>query len=233
MNGSFYLGRMQSTPVTPAPQKMSAVVEAAACAFALSGYQRTQMADIAARAHVALGTLYRYASSKEDLFGYALAFGVGDTPDLVAGHMPIRDVEAFFEAHWRRWFAARELEDAFAHAIEPASAFASLYDVIHSRRLTIRIVDRSAHDLPRLAELYSVNVRQPVLSALERYLDEQWRAGAIAPLDDLQASARFALEVCAWFAMHRHFSPGGDSISDVVARRTAINRLAAAFRSIA
>ena len=52
--------------------KFSAILTGAGRVFALVGYRRAMMSDIAAEAGVALGTLYRYAASKEELFELAL-----------------------------------------------------------------------------------------------------------------------------------------------------------------
>jgi AcrR family transcriptional regulator len=210
------------------------IVAAAAHAFALAGYHRTQMADISTRAGVALGTLYRYAASKEDLFAYALAYGVGHNLSEVSALMPIRDVEIFFTSQIPAWFnAAQFMRTLFVDDIPTPlpHALATLYDTLEARCLTIRIVDRSAHDLPNLGEAYSRHVREPVMRALVSYLEALQANDAIAPLADTAASARLALEVCAWFAMHRLFSPGGAEISDNVARTTALSHLVAAFGS--
>lgn len=218
----------------PDPNRLLGIVEAAAHSFALAGYHRTQMADISTRAGVALGTLYRYAASKEDLFAFALAYGVGRDLTEVSALTPIRDVEAFFANQMPAWLDASKLSNAMfaGNTLTPLpDVLAALYDTIQARRLTIRIVDRSAHDLPKLGEIYSRHVREPVMHALIRYLDTLQANNAIAPLTDTAASARLALEVCAWFAMHRLFSPGGPEISDGVARTTALSHLVAAFGS--
>ncbi len=74
-------------------ERFRQIVNAAAQAFALAGYHRTQMADIAAGAKVALGSIYRHAESKEELFASAMALGVGLDPSAVIGERPIGDIE--------------------------------------------------------------------------------------------------------------------------------------------
>ena len=111
---------MPGQPRSSAAPKLTGIIEAAAHTFALAGYQRTQMADIASRARVALGTLYRYSDSKEDLFAYALAYGVGESPAEIVGYTPVRDVEAFFSAHVSRWFAPKDFECSLFHGDTPA-----------------------------------------------------------------------------------------------------------------
>lgn len=211
------------------------IVESAVHAFALAGFHRTQMADIARRANVALGTLYNVAPSKEGLFAAALLRGVGLDSAEAASPGTVRDVEAFVAERLAAWFeplGAAAVHDALFRAERPVplgEAMAAVYDAIASRRLAIRILDRSAHDLPRLNELFVTQVRAPGLRALVEYLVDAQASGLVAPIHDARASARFVLETCAWFAMHRLFSPGGADISDDVARRTALTHLVAAF----
>jgi AcrR family transcriptional regulator len=224
---------MPAQLISDAVGRRLAIVEAAAVAFAMAGYQRTQMADIATRAGVALGTLYRYAESKEELFAASLAHGVGQDPLAVAPRGTIRDVEDFFVEHldWFGWVDG-DIAAAFYRKGAPVpfpDMIAAIYDGIAARRLAIRILDRSAHDLPRLNEVYVRRVREPVLRAMVEYLDLMQAAGRIAPVESAPASARLVLETCAWFAMHRLFSPGGADIGDEQARRTTLAHLGAAF----
>ncbi|MEZ5958321.1 MAG: helix-turn-helix domain-containing protein [Hyphomonadaceae bacterium] len=216
--------------------RRAAIVDASAMAFALAGYQRTQMADIAAGAGVALGTLYRYAESKEELFAAALARGAGQDASVIAGAGSIRDVEDFFASNltWLGWVGER-IDTALYAGGEPAPfrhMLATIYDGIAGRRLALRILDRSAHDLPRLSEVYVRQVREPVLRSVVNYLNAMQSSGRIAPVAHAEASARLILETCAWFAMHRLFSPGGAAISDADARSTTLAHLAASFAAL-
>ncbi|MCA8953823.1 MAG: TetR family transcriptional regulator, partial [Planctomycetes bacterium] len=82
------VARAISRPTIPADRALAradAIVAAAAATFARFGLKRTQMADIAAAAAVALGTLYRYSRSKEALFGAALRLAL---------HAPRPEIEA-------------------------------------------------------------------------------------------------------------------------------------------
>lgn len=225
---------MSSIPAKiPDTKRYTAIVDAAAMAFALAGYQRTQMVDIASRAGVALGTLYRYAESKEELFAAALARGVGQDPAALGELGSIRDVEEFFASNlaWFGWVGEQVASALFVRgAPMPFSgAMAAIYDSIVARRFALRILDRSAHDLPRLSEFYVRQIREPALEGITAYLAAMQRADRITPLANTEASARLILETCAWFAMHRLFSPGGARISDEDARQTTLAHLKAAF----
>jgi hypothetical protein len=67
------------------------------------------------------------------------------------------------------------------------------------------------------------------LRGLAAYLVALQRNGRIERLESAEASSRLILETCAWFAMHRHFSPGGADIPNDVARRTVLTHLCAGF----
>src|SRR5579864_7780044 len=57
------------------------------------GYEAVQMRDVAARAHVAMGTVYRYFSSKDHLLAAALVFWV-EQLDARLAQVPARGVIA-------------------------------------------------------------------------------------------------------------------------------------------
>jgi AcrR family transcriptional regulator len=59
------------------PTKFDQIVVAAGRVFALLGYRRALVTDVAAEAGVAIGTVYRYAETKEELFELALRRGFG------------------------------------------------------------------------------------------------------------------------------------------------------------
>jgi TetR/AcrR family transcriptional regulator, cholesterol catabolism regulator len=59
------------------------VIEAAMALGAEGGYEAVQMRDVAAKADVALGTVYRYFESKDHLLAAALAYWMGTLGVLV------------------------------------------------------------------------------------------------------------------------------------------------------
>jgi AcrR family transcriptional regulator len=64
------------------------VIEAATAAAARGGYDAVQMRDVAAEANVALGTLYRYFSSKDQLLVAVLSQWARELQRQLAAHPP-------------------------------------------------------------------------------------------------------------------------------------------------
>ncbi len=220
--------------------KFSAILTGAGRVFALVGYRRAMMSDIAEEAGVALGTLYRYADSKEELFELALRKGLGEEPTVLWAR---RQGGLGFEASLFDFVRNRLVDGdrfpALADALErgprtdPAreieSIVGELYDEIARQHVLIRMIDRSANGWPELARLYSDHVRQPVLDALEAYLNDRCESGALRAPPNMATAARFIVEICATFAMHRHFTPGGNYASDREARDTALHFVLTGF----
>jgi AcrR family transcriptional regulator len=66
------------------------VIEAAMALGAEGGYEAVQMRDVAAKADVALGTVYRYFESKDHLLAAALAYWMG-TLGVLVNRLPAVD----------------------------------------------------------------------------------------------------------------------------------------------
>jgi AcrR family transcriptional regulator len=64
------------------------VIEAASAAAARGGYDAVQMRDVAAEANVALGTLYRHFSSKDQLLVAVLSQWARELQNQLAAHPP-------------------------------------------------------------------------------------------------------------------------------------------------
>jgi AcrR family transcriptional regulator len=64
-------------------ERRQRVIEAAMALGAEGGYEAVQMRDVAAKADVALGTVYRYFESKDHLLAAALAYWMGTLGVLV------------------------------------------------------------------------------------------------------------------------------------------------------
>src|SRR5271165_6644051 len=80
--------------LTRAQQARRQRVVDAAMALALDGgYEAVQMRDVAARAHVAMGTVYRYFTSKDHLLAAALVHWVEQLDQRLA-QMPPRGADA-------------------------------------------------------------------------------------------------------------------------------------------
>jgi TetR/AcrR family transcriptional regulator, cholesterol catabolism regulator len=75
-------------------QRRQRIVEAAVALAAEGGYEAVQMREVAVRAEVALGTLYRYFASKEHLLVAALAEHVAELRGRLVERPPRGDDDA-------------------------------------------------------------------------------------------------------------------------------------------
>jgi AcrR family transcriptional regulator len=217
-------------PLTLKPERLPHIVAAAGQVFARVGYRRAMMSDLAAEAGVALGTLYSYAESKEELFERSLRLGFGapvDSPaapglgfeESVFGFVRDRLAEA---GRFPALSAAADQPPAGDLAAELETVVGEVYDAIAALHLGIRILDRSAGDWPELAELFVTEVRRPALDRLERYLASRVAAGVLPAPPSIAVAARLVVETCAVLAMHRRFTSGGSYADDGLARRSAL-----------
>jgi AcrR family transcriptional regulator len=87
------------------------------------------------------------------------------------------------------------------------------------------MIERSARELPELADLLNAGLRRPVLDALTGYLDSRAKAGKLRATPDTAATARLVLETLTWFARHRHSDPYGAAIPASLAQDTAVDAL--------
>jgi AcrR family transcriptional regulator len=87
------------------------------------------------------------------------------------------------------------------------------------------MIERSARELPELADLLNTGLRGPVLDALTEYLGRRAKSGELRETPDTAATARLVLETLTWFARHRHSDPYGAAIPSGLAQDTAIDAL--------
>ena len=87
------------------------------------------------------------------------------------------------------------------------------------------MIERSARELPELADLLNSGLRAPVLTALTSYLDSRAKSGQLRTTPNAAASARLVLETLTWFARHRLSDPHGAAIGARLAQDTAIDAL--------
>lgn len=64
--------------------KRQEILKAAAAVFAKQGFQKTLMEDVAGQAGIGKGTIYRYFSSKEDLYFSILDQAISDLTDCLS-----------------------------------------------------------------------------------------------------------------------------------------------------
>jgi hypothetical protein len=110
-------------------------------------------------------------------------------------------------------------------AAELEAVMRELFTLEEQTREAADMIERSARELPALADLLNTGLRSPVLAALTTYLDSRAKAGTLRSTPDTAATARLVLETLTWFARHRHSDPYGAAIPDGLAEETAVDAL--------
>jgi AefR-like transcriptional repressor, C-terminal domain len=110
-------------------------------------------------------------------------------------------------------------------AVEFETVMRELFTLESQTREAADMIERSARELPHLADLLNNGLRGPVLAALTEYLDSRASSGALRVTPDSAATARLVLEMLTWFARHRHADPYGAAITDTLAADTVIDAL--------
>jgi AcrR family transcriptional regulator len=227
----------------PASERFPEVLAAAVRVFAADGYRSAHMSDVARAAGLSEAALYRYVDGKEGLFVLAIRHALLLEPlpgenepgvqfPLAAprlGEM-IREAREFVAAEFPFGALADALrDDDSAAPADPAAEFEQIMrELFALEEQTARaadMIERSARELPELADLLNSGLRRPVLDALARYLDSRARTGALRTTPDTAATARLVLETLTWFARHRHCDPYGAAIPPGLAQDTAIDAL--------
>ena len=140
----------------------SEIVDAATSVFAENGYAGANLDEVARRAGVAKGTLYRYFETKEDLFRAVARAAVAVNFDLV------ESATSVFQGSIREFIpillksAAKGLGDSRIPAIA-------------------RMVIGEARQFPDLARIWHDNVAARILEILVRALAEGQERGEVRP----------------------------------------------------
>ncbi len=203
---------------------------AAACAvFIEKGYRRAHVADVAGRLGLSQGAVYGYVDSKEALFALALTHAIG-SPPLDRLDLPVRTPDP---GALLRPLAAWEPRDSFPlltaalRRRSPGDVRAEfggvvdeLYGVLERNRLFLSLVERSAQDLPDLADLYYERLRGGQVSDIEAYVQRRVRQGHFRDVPDVGIATRFVVETVAWFAWHRMDDREAHALDPQTARTT-------------
>lgn len=209
--------------------------------FTRKGYRATQMADIAREMDVSEGALYRYIESKEGLFRLVVRHALLQE-DLPDGELPLasppldvtlkeiteRVTGAAPFGSLREALRRRRVDDPRA---ELEGVLRELFSLMALTRQAMDMIERSAREVPEMADLVNVELRRPLLGALETYLARRSRAGHLRATPDVTATARLVLETVVWFARHRFSDPDGAAIPDAVAEDTVVDALVHALVS--
>jgi AcrR family transcriptional regulator len=201
-----------------AHERLPELIAAAVRVFTREGYRAARMSAVAAEMGVSEAALYRYVDGKEDLFVLAIRHALL-LEDLPAGDLPLTAAPLPDTVREVREFIAEvvpfgTLAEALAGTTtEPAKELESivreLYELESRTREAADMLERSARELPEMADLLNTGFRGPVLAALTEYLDSRASAGLLRRTPDSAATARLVLETVTWFARHRYSDPYG------------------------
>jgi len=235
-----------------AHERFPEVIAAAVRVFARDGYRTAHMSDVAREAGLSEAALYRYVDSKEGLFVLAIRHALlleplpggegadgADGPEGAAGpagDFPLAAPSLAEMIGQAREFVAAEVPfGALAEALRTADpqdpagelerVMRELFILEEQTAQAADMIERSARELPELADLLNSGLRRPVLDALTQYLDGRAKTGKLRRTPDTAATARLVLETLTWFARHRHSDPGGAAIPPGLAQETAVDAL--------
>ena len=212
------------------------VARAALASFCEGGYRLTQIANVSERMGVSVGSIYRTVESKEALFHLAVLEATGALPASLSLPLSVFGMTDSAQ-HLRRIAAGDGLWSVLAEAVnrpappdvraEAAAIGGQLYDSMASRAPIINLLDRCAHEIPELAEIFDVSVRRKLMGDLVKWVVD--RKLVSGPRADVEALARGAMEAVAWLAKNRPGDPTATHITDEAARAAAIRIFVSAF----
>lgn len=115
-------------------EKRAAILDAALKTFVKRGYPETKVAEIAAGAGVAEGTLYNYFQSKEDLLLALFDEKWGEIIDAIKGRIsrlddPNDKLKAIFSTVVRMFKKNRQLAELFMIDVKQSSIFLTNYTI--------------------------------------------------------------------------------------------------------
>jgi len=200
------------------PDRFAQLITAAADTFIARGYRRTQMQDVADALGVAKGTLYGYVESKDALLAAALRYA--DQVEALPGSdgLPIPTPSPGGLAAVVADRLASEISDMrLTHALaanrpgpvadELPAIITDLYQRLARHRVSIKLADRCAPELPELAEVWFGQGRAAQVAALADYLHRNADTGAVILPGPVHIVARTILETCVLWAVHLHWDP--------------------------
>ena len=191
------------------------------------------MDDVADALGVAKGTLYLYVESKEALFDLVARCADAEPPLPPFAPLPLPTPKPGATLKYVRErlaqnqslptltaaLARQRVKDARA---ELAMILGELYDTLARNRHGIKLLDRSAQDLPELAALWFDTARGGLITTLAHYLETRMHRKLLRPLPDAAVTARLIIEALSFWAVHRHWDPRPQIVEETVARDTVV-----------
>lgn len=214
--------------------RLQQIIGASLRVFGEKGYRRTQMADVAREMGVSSGTLYNHVTGKEALFYLMIDGACRDEPSTEAPKFPvpapspgaiIQRVRERLQADARlpSLEAALDRSRVGDVRLELQNIVGELYALIERRWPAIVALEKSAMDLPELAEVFYIEMRRGLFSRLARYLTVRIQQRRLRKVPHPEATARLILEAVADLAMHRHRDPDPVRITDAAAREAVVD----------
>jgi AcrR family transcriptional regulator len=213
--------------------RLEQLVDRATRVFIDRGYRRTQMADVADALGVAKGTLYLYVESKEALFDLVARYADAERPFKKPPSLPVRTPKPGATlVYVRRRLGETQVLSALRAAIartrvtdvrgELEAIVTELYDSTASSRHGLKLIDRSAPDMPGLAAIWFEGARGGLITMLSQYLQNRIRRGKLRAVPDTAVAARLIIETVVFWAVHRHWDPHPQVVEEDVARATVV-----------
>jgi AcrR family transcriptional regulator len=221
-------------------ERFPEVIAAAVRVFAKDGYRSAHMSDVARASGLSEAALYRYVDGKEALFVLAIRHALLLEPvpeeDEPGGAYPLKApplAEMILQAHefvaeaipFGSLAEALEVPETGDPAAELESIMRELFTLEEQTSAAADMIERSARELPELADLLNSGMRAPVVAALAGYLESRAKTGQLRTTPDTAATARLVLETLTWFARHRLSDHYGAAIGAKLAQDTAVDAL--------
>jgi AcrR family transcriptional regulator len=217
--------------------RVSRLVEIATRVFIDQGFRQTRMDDIAEALGVAKGTVYLYVESKEALFD--LVCRSADRAFEMPAGLPVKSPPAGSTVRYiAERLAAGQVMPALGQALsgsrraveeELSAIVGDVYDALTRNRVGIKLVDRSARDIPELGKLWFGGARTFLVDSLAHYLSDRVRGGRLRAQVDVGIAARFIVETCALWAVHRHWDVGQPEVPEERIRAAVIDLVRASL----
>jgi AcrR family transcriptional regulator len=215
--------------------RLPELIDAAIRVFRRSGFRAAQMSDIAREMGLSEAALYRYVEGKEGLFALVVrhALFLEELPDgeLPLASPPLQDTVA----QLRELLTPAAIPPALAQAAhrdraddpvaELEGIVRELFSLMALTGPAMDMIERSAREMPELAQLFTVDLRRPLLAALTGYLEARADAGQLRRTPHPEAAARLVIETIAWFARHRQWDPDGAALTPAAAEETVLDVL--------
>jgi AcrR family transcriptional regulator len=222
----------------PIPKdRLSRLVEVATSVFIEQGFRHTKMDEVAEALGVAKGTVYLYVESKEALFD--LVCRAADRPFEKPTELPVKSPPAGATVKYiAERLTAGQVMPGLAEGLagrerptrdELGAIVGDIYDALGRSRTGIKLVDRSARDIPELGKIWFGGARGFLVDALAQFLTDRMRAGRLRPALDLGIAARFIVETCAFWAVHRHWDAARQDLPEARVRAAVIDLVVSAL----